>query len=101
MTFPPSVVTIGWPATRPDPSGTATLAPGTGRAACVACGTRDPVGGMTTTAQALIDRYRKNGVRDVSHVFYDGVRHEPMNDFGRDQFHADVLAWLRQHLSRN
>lgn len=67
----------------------------------IMCGTRDPVGGMTTTAQALIDRYRKNGVRDVSHVFYDGVRHEPMNDFGRDQFHADVLAWLRQHLSRN
>jgi alpha-beta hydrolase superfamily lysophospholipase len=40
-------------------------------------------------------------VRDVSHVFYDGVRHEPMNDFGRDQFYADFLAWLRQHLSRN
>jgi len=67
----------------------------------IMCGTRDPVGGMTTTVQALIDRYRKNGVREVSHIFYDGVRHEPMNDFSRDQFHADVVAWLNQHLPRN
>ena len=27
MTFPPSVVTVGLPATRPEPSGTATLGP--------------------------------------------------------------------------
>ena len=65
------------------------------------CGARDPVGGMTTTVQALIDRYRKNGVRDVSHVSYEGVCHEPMNDFGRDQFHADVVTWLNQHLPRH
>jgi hypothetical protein len=45
----------------------------------------------------LIDRYQKNGVSDVSHIFYDGVRHEPMNDFGRDQFHADVVTWLEQY----
>jgi len=65
------------------------------------CGTRDPVGGMTTTVKALIDRYQKNGVSDVSHIFYDGVRHEPMNDFGRDQFHADVVTWLEQYLPQH
>jgi alpha-beta hydrolase superfamily lysophospholipase len=64
----------------------------------ILCGTRDPVGGMTTTVQALIDRYQHNGVRDLSHIFYNGVRHEPMNDFSRDQFHADVVTWLEQHL---
>jgi len=62
------------------------------------CGTRDPVGGMTATVQALIDRYRKNGVREVSFTFYDGVRHEPMNDFGRDRFYADVGMWFDRHL---
>ena len=41
----------------------------------IMCGTRDPVGGMTTTVNALIDRYQKNGVSDVSYIFYDGVRH--------------------------
>ncbi len=40
MTFPPSVVTVGLPATRPEPSGAATLGPGpagragVGRLAC-------------------------------------------------------------------
>ena len=67
----------------------------------VMCGTHDPVGGMTTTVQALIDRYQKNGVREVSHIFYDGVRHEPMNDFSRDEFHADVVTWLDQHLPKD
>ena len=67
----------------------------------VICGTRDPVGGMTTTVSALIDRYRKYGIREVSHVFYDNVRHEPMNDVSRDQFHADVVSWLDQHLPHN
>jgi alpha-beta hydrolase superfamily lysophospholipase len=67
----------------------------------IMCGTRDPVGNMTTTVQALIDRYQKNGVRDVSHIFYDGVRHEPMNDFSRDQFHVDMVTWLEQHLPDN
>jgi alpha-beta hydrolase superfamily lysophospholipase len=67
----------------------------------IMCGTRDPVGGMTTTVKALIDRYQKNGVREVSHIFYDGVRHEPMNDFGRDQFYGDVVTWFEQLLQRN
>src|SRR6516162_8247037 len=34
----------------------------------VMCGTRDPVGGMTTTVQALIKRYKTNGVKDVSNI---------------------------------
>jgi hypothetical protein len=55
----------------------------------IMCGTRDPVGGMTTTVKALIDRYKKNGASDVSHIFYDRDRHEPMNDFSRDQFYTD------------
>ena len=49
-------------------------------------GTRDPVGGMTATARALIERYRHYGVQDVSHIFYEGARHEALNDF------CDLLA---------
>jgi alpha-beta hydrolase superfamily lysophospholipase len=65
----------------------------------VMCGTRDPVGGMTTTVRGLIDRYQHNGVKEVSHIFYDGARHELLNDFCRDQMHVDVLKWLDAHLS--
>jgi len=64
----------------------------------VTCGTGDPVGGMTTTALALIERYQQYGVKDVSH-FYEGARHEPLNDFCRDQIHTDVLTWLEARMS--
>jgi alpha-beta hydrolase superfamily lysophospholipase len=48
--------------------------------------------------RALIDRYRKNGVKEVSHILYSGARHEPVNEFCRDQMHADVVNWLDAHL---
>ena len=57
-------------------------------------GQADPVGGMTTTVRVLIERYQQYGLKDVSHNFYEGARHEPLNDFCRDQIHADALAWL-------
>jgi alpha-beta hydrolase superfamily lysophospholipase len=47
----------------------------------------------------LIERYQQYGVKDVSHIFYDAARHEPLNDFCRDQIHTDVLTWLEAHLS--
>jgi alpha-beta hydrolase superfamily lysophospholipase len=65
----------------------------------VTCGTGDPVGGMTTTVLALIERYQQYGMKGVSHIFYEGARHEPLNDFCRDQIHADVLARLDARLS--
>ena len=67
----------------------------------VMCGTGDPVGGMTTNVRALIERYQRYGVKDVSHIFYEGARHEPLNDFCRDKFCADVLAWLEARLSES
>ena len=66
----------------------------------VVCGTRDPVSGMTATARALIERYQQYGVRNVSYIFFEGARHEPLNDFCREQMHADVLGWLDGHLRK-
>jgi alpha-beta hydrolase superfamily lysophospholipase len=38
-------------------------------------------------------------MKDVTHIFYEGARHEPLNDFCRDQVQADVLTWLEARLS--
>jgi alpha-beta hydrolase superfamily lysophospholipase len=57
-----------------------------------------PSSSAPATVRTLIDRYQQNGVKEVSHIFYDGVRHEPMNDFCRDQMHTDVVTWLQAHL---
>jgi len=66
----------------------------------ITCGTRDPVGSMTASVRALIERYRQYGVKDLSHIFYEGARHEPLNDFCREQMYADVVSWLDGHLER-
>jgi alpha-beta hydrolase superfamily lysophospholipase len=67
----------------------------------ITCGTRDPVGGMTASVLTLIERYQQYGVKNLSHIFYEGARHEPLNDFFRGQMHADVLSWFDGLLAKS
>jgi alpha-beta hydrolase superfamily lysophospholipase len=41
---------------------------------------------------------RQRGLKKVSHIFYEGARHEPLNDFCREQMQADVVGWLDRQL---
>jgi alpha-beta hydrolase superfamily lysophospholipase len=66
----------------------------------ITCGTRDPVGSMTASVRALIERYRQYGVKDLSNIFYEGARQERLNDFCREQMHDDVVSWLDGYLKR-
>ena len=58
-------------------------------------GSLDPVGGNLKGTQALIDRYRALGVSRISHKFYEGARHEVLNETNREQVTRDVLDWLK------
>lgn len=60
----------------------------------VVSGDQDPVGGNTAGLVALIDRYKRLGLTDVSHKFYAGARHEILNETNRDEVERDILAWL-------
>jgi alpha-beta hydrolase superfamily lysophospholipase len=42
----------------------------------------------------LIDRYRKAGVPDISHDFYQGGRHEMLNEINREEVRRNLLVWL-------
>ena len=57
-------------------------------------GSLDPVGGNLQGTQALLDRYKALGLSRVSHKFYDGARHELLNETNRDEVTRDVLDWL-------
>lgn len=57
-------------------------------------GSLDPVGGNLQGTQALVDRYKGLGLSCVSHKFYDGARHELLNETNRDEVTRDVLDWL-------
>lgn len=60
----------------------------------VISGTRDPVGDYTKGVQKLLDLYAEAGLTKVTHKFYDGARHEILNETNRDEVVADLIEWL-------
>jgi alpha-beta hydrolase superfamily lysophospholipase len=60
----------------------------------VLSGAEDPLGQQLEGVQALIFRYERAGLYDVSHKFYPDARHEILNEINRDEVRADLLAWI-------
>ncbi|TAK86752.1 MAG: alpha/beta fold hydrolase [Aquabacterium sp.] len=56
-------------------------------------GDRDPVNGYLAWFDALVQRLREAGLRDVSTHVYGGARHEVLNETNRDEVIAQLLAW--------
>jgi alpha-beta hydrolase superfamily lysophospholipase len=61
-------------------------------------GSDDPVSSYTKGIQALIQRYKKLGIKDLSYKFYEGGRHEMLNETNREEVFKDVISWLDSHL---
>jgi alpha-beta hydrolase superfamily lysophospholipase len=57
-------------------------------------GSEDPVGQQLKGVKVVIDRYRRAGVRVVSHDFYWGGRHEMLNEINRGEVQSPVLGWV-------
>jgi len=60
----------------------------------VIAGAADPAGAATGNLAALVDRYRANGVRDLTFTLYAEDRHEILNELDRATVLRDLLAWL-------
>ena len=63
-------------------------------------GTEDPVGERLAGLLVLIGRYRSAGLHDIQHDFYEGGRHEMLNETNRDEVHAHLLDWVTALLER-
>jgi alpha-beta hydrolase superfamily lysophospholipase len=63
-------------------------------------GSEDPVGQRLEGVRVLLARYQEAGIRDVSHDFYPGGRHEMLNEINRGQVRAHLLWWISRVLSR-
>jgi len=61
-------------------------------------GSEDPVGNSTKGVNALLKRYKKQGIMDLEYKFYNGGRHEMLNEINRDEVYRDVLNWLECHI---
>ncbi|GGD67044.1 alpha/beta fold hydrolase [Paenibacillus nasutitermitis] len=57
-------------------------------------GQDDPVGSFGKTVNKACHCYRKAGVKQVELTLYDGMRHEILNEIGREQVYSDILKWL-------
>ena len=57
-------------------------------------GDKDPVGDMGKGVEKAFRCFRKAGLRDVSMKLYHGLRHEILNENGKQYVYRDVLDWL-------
>ncbi|HTQ49181.1 MAG TPA: alpha/beta hydrolase [Candidatus Acidoferrales bacterium] len=64
-------------------------------------GSEDPVGQHLQGVRVLIDRYRRAGLKDTSHDFYPGGRHEMLNEINRGEVQTRLLNWISLLLEKH
>jgi len=57
-------------------------------------GSEDPVGQQLSGVRKLIERYKKAGMRNISYDFYEGGRHEMLNEVNRGEVRTNLLVSL-------
>jgi alpha-beta hydrolase superfamily lysophospholipase len=62
----------------------------------VIAGSRDPVSAGTRGLRQLLEAYGAAGLTRVEHKFYDGARHELLNETNRDAVTADIIDFFRR-----
>ena len=62
-------------------------------------GSEDPLGAERGN-KMLLNAYRRAGVKDVTLIIYEGMRHEALNEVKSETVIADVISWINGSLSR-
>lgn len=57
-------------------------------------GTQDPVNGNMVFLKVLEERWREAGIKNIETHYYEGARHELLNETNRDEVTARVIAWM-------
>ncbi|MDO4443037.1 MAG: alpha/beta fold hydrolase [Slackia sp.] len=58
-------------------------------------GDKDPVGDCGCGVQRAASEYRDAGIESVDVKLYEGMRHEILNEPGKERVYADVESWLK------
>ena len=61
-------------------------------------GDMDPVGQCGKGVRKVYELVKASGVKDVSLKLYPGARHELHHETNKDEFLADVVNWIEQHM---
>ncbi|GGM36107.1 alpha/beta hydrolase [Paraliobacillus quinghaiensis] len=62
-------------------------------------GTDDPVGKYTNGVKKAIEQYKNQGIKNIDYKFYQGARHELLNEINKNEVMEDILSWLKRHLN--
>ena len=60
-------------------------------------GSLDPVGNMGQGVLETVEAFQAAGMEEVTCQLYEGMRHEPLNEVGREAVYGDILLWLQAH----
>ena len=60
----------------------------------IVSGADDPVGGCSEGVMKVVEMFKASGKEDLTYKLYDGCRHEILNEIGKEQIYADLLAWM-------
>jgi alpha-beta hydrolase superfamily lysophospholipase len=61
-------------------------------------GAEDPVGEKGEAVVRAVELYHDAGMKDVSLILYPGMRHEILNEPGKQKVMDDVLKWIEKHV---
>lgn len=57
-------------------------------------GKEDPVGANGKMVEKAFSEYKKAGLKNISMKLYDGMRHEILNEIGKEEVYTDILKWI-------
>ena len=60
-------------------------------------GAQDPVGSMGKGVVHTARAFQAAGMEDVTVKLYEQMRHETLNEVGRQQVWGDIFAWIERH----
>ena len=62
-------------------------------------GSQDPVGALGSGVVKVYDMFKKSGKNDVTYKLYEGMRHEILNEIGKEEVREDILAWTNVRIT--
>ena len=57
-------------------------------------GGEDPVGNNGKMVKKAYNEYKKCGIENIEMKLYNGMRHEILNEIGKEEVYQDILAWI-------
>ena len=59
-------------------------------------GEDDPVGGFGQEVKLTYETLNSHGIIDIDMKMYKGMRHEILNETGKENVYKDVLNWIKE-----